>query len=100
MKNSYSNIFPLSEKNLNKTIKLLTKRRLVALPTETVYGLAGNAYSREAIKKIYRLKGRPKLNPLIIHYFNIKQAFNDVVINSNFKKLYKKWIKTFICHYR
>ena len=90
MKNSYSNIFPLSEKNLNKTIKLLTKRRLVALPTETVYGLAGNAYSREAIKKIYRLKGRPKLNPLIIHYFNIKQAFNDVVINSNFKKLYKK----------
>ena len=90
MKNSYSNIFPLSEKNLNKTIKLLTKRRLVALPTETVYGLAGNAYSREAIKKIYRLKGRPKLNPLIIHYFNIKQAFNDVVINGNFKKLYKK----------
>jgi len=90
MKNSYSNIFPLSEKNLNKTIKLLTKRRLVALPTETVYGLAGNAYSREAIKKIYRLKGRPKLNPLIIHYFNIKQALDDVVINRNFKKLYEK----------
>ena len=90
MKNSYSNIFPLSEKNLNKTIKLLTKRRLVALPTETVYGLAGNAYSREAIKKIYRLKGRPKSNPLIIHYFNIKQALDDVVINRNFKKLYEK----------
>jgi len=90
MKNSYSNIFPLSEKTLNKTIKLLTKGRLVALPTETVYGLAGNGYSREAIKKIFRLKGRPKLNPLIIHYYNIKQAFDDVVINSNFKKLYKK----------
>ena len=65
MKNSYSNIFPLSEKTLNKTIKLLMKGRLVALPTETVYGLAGNGYSKEAIKKIYRLKGRPKLNPLI-----------------------------------
>ena len=90
MKNSYSNIFPLSEKTLNKTIKLLTKGRLVALPTETVYGLAGNGYSTEAIKKIYRLKGRPKLNPLIIHYFNIKQALDDVVINRNFKKLYEK----------
>jgi len=90
MKNSYSNIFPPSEKTLNKTIKLLTKGRLVALPTETVYGLAGNGYSREAIKKIYRLKGRPKLNPLIIHYFNIKQALDDVVINRNFKKLYEK----------
>ena len=90
MKNSYSNIFPLSEKTLNKTIKLLTKGSLVALPTETVYGLAGNGYSREAIKKIYRLKGRPKLNPLIIHYLNIKQALDDVVINRNFKKLYEK----------
>ena len=90
MKNSYSNIFPPSEKTLNKTIKLLTKGRLVALPTETVYGLAGNGYSREAIKKIYRLKGRPKLNPLIIHYLNIKQALDDVVINRNFKKLYEK----------
>ena len=90
MKNRYSNIFPLNEKTLNKTIKLLTKGSLVALPTETVYGLAGNGYSKEAIKKIFRLKGRPKLNPLIIHYYNIKQALDDVVINSNFKKLYKK----------
>ena len=90
MKNSYSNIFPLSKKTLNKAIRLLTKKRLVALPTETVYGLAGNGYSKEAIKKIYRLKGRPKLNPLIIHYFNIKQALDDVVINRNFKKLYEK----------
>ena len=77
MKNSYSNIFPLSEKTLNKTIKLLTKGRLVALPTETVYGLAGNGYSREAIKKIYRLKGRPKLNPLII-----LASFNDLLFKS------------------
>jgi L-threonylcarbamoyladenylate synthase len=90
MKNSYSNIFPLNKKILKKTIRLLANGGLVALPTETVYGLAGNAYSEEAIKKIFKLKGRPKLNPLIIHYYNIQKAFDDVVINSNFKKLYKK----------
>ena len=90
MKNSYSNIFPLNKKILNKTIRLLTKGGLAALPTETVYGLAGNAYSRIAVKKIFRLKGRPKFNPLIIHYYNIQKALDDVVVNNNFKKLYKK----------
>jgi|TARA_B110001450_G_C17587339_1_gene467487 L-threonylcarbamoyladenylate synthase len=90
MKNSYSNIFLLNKKTLNKTIRLLTKGSLVALPTETVYGLAGNAYSNEAIKKIFKLKGRPKVNPLIIHYYNIQKALDDIVINNNFKKLYKK----------
>jgi len=91
MKNSYSNIFPLSKKTLNKAIRLLTKKRLVALPTETVYGLAGNAYSDVAVKKIFGLKGRPKLNPLIIHYYNLQKALDDVVVNNAFKKLYKKF---------
>ena len=44
-----------------------------------------------ASKKIFKLKGRPKLNPLIIHYYDIKQIFDDVVVNNNFKKLYKKF---------
>ena len=90
MKNSYSNIFPLNKKTLKKTIRLLVKGGLVALPTETVYGLAGNAYLSRAIKKIFKLKGRPKFNPLIIHYYNIQKALDDVVVNNNFKKLYKK----------
>jgi L-threonylcarbamoyladenylate synthase len=54
-----------------KTIKLaaqfLTEEKLVAMPTETVYGLAGSARSATAIQKIYTLKGRPATNPLIIH---------------------------------
>ena len=49
MKNIYLN-------NLTKIIKILKKSGIVALPTETVYGLAGNAYSCKAIKKIYNLK--------------------------------------------
>ena len=56
MKNSYSNIFPFNKKNLIKTVKLLNKGDIVSLPTETVYGLAGNAYDKLAVKKILVLK--------------------------------------------
>ena len=59
MKNSYSNIFTFNKKILNKTIQVLNKGSIVGLPTETVYGLAGNAYSKEAVAKIFKLKGRP-----------------------------------------
>ena len=90
MKNSYSNIFPFNKKILNKTIKVLNKGSLAGLPTETVYGLAGNAYSKKAVAKIFQLKGRPKFNPLIVHYYDIKQILNDVIINNYFIKLYKK----------
>lgn len=46
---------------------LLQKNEVVAFPTETVYGLGGNARSDEAIRKIFTAKGRPSDNPLIIH---------------------------------
>ena len=51
MKNSYSNIFPISNKTLNKAKGLLTKESLVALPTETVYGQAGNPTRLLQLKK-------------------------------------------------
>ena len=91
MKNSYSNIFNFNKKILKKTINNLNNGDVVGLPTETVYGLGGNAYSKKSIKKIYSLKGRPKSNPLIIHYYNIAEAVNDVEINDIFIKLYKKF---------
>ena len=75
---------------LDKTILSLKKGNIVGLPTETVYGLAGNAYLEKPIKKIYNIKKRPKLNPLIVHYFNYKKAEKDVVFNKDFFKLYKK----------
>ena len=90
MKNSYSNIFKFNKKTLDKSIKYLNNKKLAGLPTETVYGLGGNGYSKSAIKKIYKLKGRPKSNPLIIHYYDLSNAFDDIVINNNFLKLYKK----------
>ena len=77
--------------NIKKTIKLLNKSECVAIPTETVYGLAGNAYSNKACKKIFKLKKRPKNNPLIIHYFNKQDLIKDCNFNDDFSKLYKKF---------
>ena len=75
--------------NIKKAQKLLNKSECVAIPTETVYGLAANAYSDKACKKIYKLKKRPKNNPLIVHYLNNKILKKDCEININFLKLYK-----------
>ncbi len=91
MKKKNSNICSFNKKILNKTIKYLQNGDVVGLPTETVYGLAGNAYSGQAIKKIFRLKKRPKFNPLIVHYYSISKLKNDVELNNLFIKLYKKF---------
>ena len=91
MKNIYSNIYSFNKKIVKKTVNSLKEGNLAGLPTETVYGLAGNAYSKKAIKKIFILKKRPKKNPLIIHYDNYTRANNDVLLNDNFYRLYKKF---------
>jgi Putative translation factor (SUA5) len=84
MKNIYLNIFKFNKNILFKTLKYLKKSNIVGLPTETVYGLAGSAYSKKAVEKIYSLKKRPKINPLIIHYYNLNKLFNDVEITKLF----------------
>ena len=91
MKNIYSNIFSFSKKVLKKTYLSLNQGKIVGLPTETVYGVAGNAYSKKAIKNIFKIKKRPKRNPLIIHYYNIKMAERDVILNKYFYRLFKKF---------
>ena len=77
--------------NIKKAKKILDKSECVAIPTETVYGLAGNAYSDKACIKIFKLKKRPKTNPLIVHYHNRKNLEKDCVFNNDFIKLYKKF---------
>ena len=76
---------------LKRTVKSLKEGNVCGLPTETVYGLAGNAYSIKAVKKIFKLKNRPKNNPLIIHYLNLKNIKSDVILNESFFKLHKKF---------
>ena len=78
------------QSNIKKAKKYLDKNHCVAVPTETVYGLAGNAYSDLSVKKIFRLKKRPMNNPLIVHYSDINKLKDDCHINDNFIKLYKK----------
>ena len=79
------------QSNIKKAKKYLDNDDCIAVPTETVYGLAGNAYSNKAVKKIFKLKKRPSNNPLIVHYYNISKLKKDCNINENFKKLYKKF---------
>ena len=78
-------------RGLQRAILAINSGNLVAFPTETVYGIAANAYSSVATSKIYRLKKRPKNNPLIVHYFNLELLKKDCEINKIFLKLYKKF---------
>ncbi len=59
--------------DINIAVQLLLADELVAIPTETVYGLAGNALSEKAVSKIYAAKNRPSFNPLILHVKNIDE---------------------------
>ena len=80
-----------NQSNIKKAKKFLDKNYCIGVPTETVYGLAANAYSNSAVKKIFSLKKRPKNNPLIVHYLSIDSLKKDCLINDNFIKLYKKF---------
>lgn len=60
-------------KDISKAVNLLKQNEVIGFPTETVYGLAGNAFSETAISKIFRIKKRPSFNPLIVHIKNIEQ---------------------------
>ncbi len=61
---------------------LLKNGEVVAIPTETVYGLAANAYNKLACKKIYSLKGRPSYNPLIVHVSGLNAAKEIAYFNN------------------
>ncbi|KGL62750.1 L-threonylcarbamoyladenylate synthase [Polaribacter sp. Hel1_85] len=65
-------------KDIQKAIQLLTKEELVAIPTETVYGLAGNIFSEKAIKSIFSTKKRPFFNPLIVHIPSV-ESLKDII---------------------
>jgi len=63
---------------IGECAELLRKDELVAVPTETVYGLAGNALSETAVRKIFNVKGRPLIDPLITHFKSGDAAFAHV----------------------
>ena len=62
----------MTKNKIENAKKLLRSGELVIFPTETVYGLGGNACDQNAIKKIYNIKKRPTNNPIICHFAIIK----------------------------
>ena len=64
-------VLPVNDKSIALAAELLQKGELVALPTETVYGIAADARNGEAVKKIFEAKGRPQDNPLIVHILSL-----------------------------
>ena len=81
----------INNSSIKKSINYLKNNECIGIPTETVYGLAANAYSRTAVSKVFKLKKRPKKNPLIVHYYSKSQLERDCHLSKNFYKLYKKF---------
>lgn len=73
MKTKYFKILSPDSEDIEKVASVLKDGGVVAIPTETVYGLAGNALKGQCVRKIYQAKGRPSDNPLIVHISDISQ---------------------------
>ncbi len=67
-------VLPLSDGAIGEAARLIRAGEPVAVPTETVYGLAADATNAEAVARVYQAKGRPSFNPLIVHVSDIEQA--------------------------
>ena len=79
-------------KELENLGKIIRDGGLVAFPTETVYGLGADACNDEAVKSIYKAKGRPSDNPLIVHFSDVSEIEEYVEsINDGAKKLFQKF---------
>ncbi|QPC98688.1 L-threonylcarbamoyladenylate synthase [Qipengyuania soli] len=74
-----------------RAAQILRDGGLVAVPTETVYGLAARADSDEAVARIYEAKGRPSFNPLIVHVHSVEQAARLAVIDQTARALMDRY---------
>ena len=79
-------VLPFSDESIAEAARLIHAGEPVAVPTETVYGLAADATKAEAVARIYAAKGRPSFNPLIVHVPDLEAAeqlgeFNDEALS-------------------
>jgi len=82
-------IYKASNVNIKKAVDILNGSGVIAFPTETVYGLGGDASCESSIKKIYMIKNRPLHNPLIIHVASLEEAKMIGKLNNTAMKLAK-----------
>ena len=80
-------IRPADSAAIDEAAQLLRAGEIVAVPTETVYGLAARADSVEAVAAIYRAKGRPDFNPLIVHVADVAEAERLAVLDERARAL-------------
>ncbi len=86
-------ILSSSDSDIKKAGELLRKGSVVAIPTETVYGLGANALDEEAVRKIFKAKGRPQDNPLIVHIGEFSDIYNYVTdVPENALKLAQRFM--------
>ena len=81
----------MKKNKLDFAKKLLSSGELVIFPTETVFGLGADATNDNAVKAIFKVKKRPKINPIICHFKNIKQIEKYFILNKFEKKLGSKF---------
>lgn len=82
-------LLPPTPDTISFATELLGKGGLVAMPTETVYGLAANAASDAAVARLYAAKGRPSFNPLIAHVASLEMAEREGIFSDKARKLAK-----------
>jgi L-threonylcarbamoyladenylate synthase len=70
----HTRVVPFSDESIAEAARLILSGEPVAVPTETVYGLAADAMNAEAVARIYEAKGRPSFNPLIVHVPDLAAA--------------------------
>jgi L-threonylcarbamoyladenylate synthase len=80
-------ILPFDEAAIAEAAKLIREGQPVAVPTETVYGLAADATNGEAVARIYAAKGRPRFNPLIVHVADLAAAERIAAIEGEARQL-------------
>jgi L-threonylcarbamoyladenylate synthase len=83
-------VISLSESAIAEAARLVLAGEPVAVPTETVYGLAADATNAEAVARIYAAKGRPSFNPLIVHVADLAAAERIGIFDDDAKALAKK----------
>ncbi|MCJ8323121.1 MAG: threonylcarbamoyl-AMP synthase [Rhizobiales bacterium] len=84
-------ILRANQQNLKEAGKAIRRGELVAFPTETVYGLGADATNDAAVSAIYKAKGRPSNNPLIVHITTLDQAYSYGEFDDRAKKLAVKY---------
>ena len=90
-----SRLYEPTEENIKQCAEYIKKGGIVGMPTETVYGLAANAFNVEACYKIFEYKGRPLTDPLIVHVSSIEMAKKIIIMNSEIEPIFNLLIKNF-----